>query len=133
MGGPLPLAVALLAVLALIGLTRMLGFVVRPALAGAGEAESLAHSIPGGFASVHTDLATDGAGALLRDASGRIAVIAPIGAHFLVRLNEGDWVVQEAPDGQLAITGGDFACRLALDGTARQWLGALNGPGSAAR
>lgn len=131
MGGPLPLAVALLAVLALIGLTRLLGFVARPALSGADEAHALAQSIPGGFIPVQTMVATDGDGALLRDAAGRIAVVAPIGAHFLVRLNEGNWTVRVSPEGQLAISGTDFACQLMLGVAAREWLEASTGIGSA--
>lgn len=133
MAGPLPLAVAVLAVLALIGLTRMMGFVARAALSEAGEAENLAQSLPGGFIPVQTLVATDGGGALLRDETGRIAVVAPIGAHFLVRLNEGDWVVQGHPNGRLSISGTDFVCRLALGSAARQWLTVLNGIGGATR
>lgn len=131
MEGPLPLAVALLAVIALIGLTRLLGFVARPSLSGADEAEALAQAIPGGFNSTHTDLATDGAGALMHDAEGRIALVAPIGTHFYVRLDQGDWVAEQASNGQLAITGRDFACRLAMDGNAARWAAALQGTGSA--
>ncbi len=133
MAGPLPLAVAVLAVLALIGLTWMMGFVARPVLTDAGEAESLVQSLPGGFIPVQTMVATDGAGAVLRDATGRMAVVAPIGAHFLVRLNEGDWVVQEHPNGQLSISGTDFVCRLALGSAARQWLTVINGIGEGTR
>jgi hypothetical protein len=133
LGGPLPLAVAFLAVLALIGFARLLCFADRTSLSGAGEAHGLAQSIPGGFIPIQTTEATDGAGALLRDATGRIAVVAPIGAHFFVRLNEGDWIVEESPAGQLSIFGKDFACQMALGSAAQQWLEAINGGGGAAR
>lgn len=132
MDGPLPLAVVFFAVLGLIGLTRALGFVARPVLSGPDEAHGLAQSISGGFIPVQTIVATDGGGALLRDGAGRIAIIAPIGAHFLVRLNDGSWIVRQAPDGQVAISGTDFACRLALGSAAQQWVNAVDGIGSPA-
>ncbi|MEO5707603.1 MAG: hypothetical protein ABIT10_10630 [Alteraurantiacibacter sp.] len=122
MDGPLPLAAALLAVVALIGLARVLGFVARPLLSGPGEAEELAQTLPGGFISCRTELVSDHSGALLRDASGRIAVVAPVGAHFLVRLYDGDWSVTQAPDGQILIAGADFSCRFRLDRGAQNWF-----------
>lgn len=126
MTGALSLALALFAVLALIGLARGLGFVARPSLAGPLEAEELAQTLPGGFIATFIELAIDGGGALLRDRSGRIALIAPIGAHFLVRLYESEWSVTQACDGQLAIVGSDFSCHLKFAAPVLQWLGAMD-------
>jgi hypothetical protein len=128
MDGPWQLALALPAVIALIALTRLLGFTARPVLAGFEEVRALVQSLPGGFAASRIDLAIDGGGALARDAAGRVAVVAPIGAHFLVRLNDGGWIARSAPGGQLAITGSDFACSLALDARAGDWLEAITNP-----
>lgn len=125
MGGPLPLAVALLAVMGLVGLVHLLGFGEDPSLAGTREAEEIAQTLPGGFVATETVLAKDGSGALLRDASGRIAVVAAIGSHFLARLLEYDWAVALADNGQLAIAGEDFSCRLSLDGSAPHWFKAM--------
>ncbi|TIX49365.1 hypothetical protein [Alteraurantiacibacter aquimixticola] len=76
----------ILAVLFLIGLARWLGFAGKPQLTDEAEAAALAASLPGGFAARDIALDCVGHGALLADADGRVAVIIPHGAHFMVRL-----------------------------------------------
>jgi len=125
MGGTLPLALSLLAVAALIGLARWLGFVKQGRLADFREAEELADSLPGGFRAVATVLDQSGAGALLRDAMGRIAVVAPKGAHFIIRLVAPGWRAQIIGADVIQLSGPDSACRLTIGPAASDWLDAV--------
>src|SRR5688572_17886213 len=131
MGGPLPLALTLLAVMGLIGLVHLAGFVAQPSLDGMTEAAELARGLPGGFVATEVALAEDGRGALLCDAQGRVAVVAPLGAHFVVRLRDQDWRVAREFPGQLSITGRDFSCSLRLGAREPPWLGAFPHSGAA--
>lgn len=125
MSGPVPLALSLVAVLALIGLTYALGFARRGTLSGSDHAFSLAQSLPGGFLPAEIILARDGCGAVLRDRDGRLAVIAPIGAHFLVRPVERGLHVRRSHSGAVAIQGRDFFAELDLGGDGDAWFALL--------
>ncbi len=131
MGGPLPLALALLAVMALVALTHWLGFTGAGRLAGPDEAASLAQSLPGGFTPSRITLAREGAGALLRDRQGRVAVIAPVGAHFLVRSQGPSWQVKRTTDVHLDLRGADFAAILDLGPETDHWFTVLAGSSGA--
>ncbi len=125
MSGPLPFALALLAVAALILLTRVLGFRRQGTLGGTEEAEALAQSLPGGFLPVRITIAHGGDGALLCDGAGRVAVVAAVGAHFLVRMADKSWAVHQVSDGRLAVAGGDFSCQLQLGNAHDEWFATL--------
>lgn len=125
MGGPLPLALALIAVLALIALAHGLGFTGSARLTGPDHAIALAQSLPGGFTPSQITLARDGSGALLRDAPGRVAIIAPVGVHFLARIATPGWQVQLTSDGRLDLRGEDFATSLDLGPEADHWFAVL--------
>lgn len=127
MSGPLPLAVALFAVLALVLLTYLLGFTQGARLAGPEHAATLAQSLRGGFAPCDIVIARDGGGALLHEREGRVAVIAAVGAHFVVRQAEPGWSVREAGAGYLAVDGGDFSAILDLGNDSRRWEAILAG------
>lgn len=128
MAGPLPLAVALLAVLGLVLLAHALGFSRRAVLTGPDEALALVQSLPGGFVPGDMILDRQGGGAVLRDRHGRIAVVAPVGVHFLARLADGSWHVAGGADGKVAIRGSDFSAQLDLGADGPRWLALLAGP-----
>lgn len=125
MSGPVPLALSLVAILALIGLAYLLGFNRRGTLAGPDHAVLLAQSLPGGFLPSSIILARDGGGALLRDQLGRLAVIAAVGAHFLIRPFEPGWLVRRSDGGALTIKGRDFSAELDLGGDGEAWFAIL--------
>ena len=127
MSGPLPLALALVAVLALIGLSRVLGFNRSGALGGADHATALVQNLPGGFAPHDILFAQDSRGALLRDIRGRVALVAPMGAHFLVREAEPGWQVLQGNAGRLIIRGSDFTVDINPGIAAASWLAILAG------
>lgn len=85
MNGLLPLLGAGLAVALLMLLAARLGFRGVPQLSCADEARQLATSLSGGFKAVELALDQKLHGALLSDHCGRVALIAPFGAHFLAR------------------------------------------------
>lgn len=82
----LQFAGSLAAVYFLIVLAWWLGFRGAPQLVDEAHARSLAHEVPGGFDAVAVALDRSGHAALLRDAAGRIALVAPAGAHFVAQL-----------------------------------------------
>lgn len=77
---------SLVAVAVLVLIAAKFGFTGAPALLDEEEARSLASEVPGGFDAERVTLDRSRSGALLRDASGRIALVAPAGAHFVARL-----------------------------------------------
>jgi len=81
----LQFAGSLAAVALLVFGAYRLGFVREARLAGEEEARDIAGLAPRGFEPVALALDRDGRGALLRDAAGRIVLLAPHGAHFVVR------------------------------------------------
>lgn len=123
--GPVPLALSLVAVLALIGLAHVLGFSRRGTLAGSDHASSLAQGLPGGFLPCEIILARDGSGAVLRDRDGRLAVITPIGAHFVVRPVEPGIELRRLHRGAVALRGRDFSAELDLGSDGEDWIGLL--------
>ena len=126
MAGLLPVVLALVAVLALVGLTRWLGFDRRGVLPGPQQASALAQTLPGGFRVAEVIVARDGRGALLRDAQDRIALVAPIGAHFLVRMAESGWHLRREGGDGLAISGKDFSTFLDLGPDCDPWHALLS-------
>lgn len=131
MGGPLPLALALSAVVALVALTHLLGFTRERRLESCEQAAGLAQCLHGGFSPIGIILAQDGRGALLRDREGRVAVIAPVGAHFLARILKPGVQVKRMADGRVDLRGLDFAATLDLRQDADHWFSVLTaGPGA---
>lgn len=126
MAGLLPVVLALFAVLALVGLTRWLGFSRPAVLAGPEQARALAQSLPGGFRVADVIVARDRRGALLRDAQDRLALVAPIGAHFLVRTAETGWHLAREDGGRLAISGKDFSTIIDLGPDCGTWHALLS-------
>ena len=125
MSGPLPLALALAAVLALILLTHRLGFSRGATLSSTDEAAELAQCLPGGFAPTEAVLAQDRRTALLRDEGGKVVLVAPVGAHFLVRPVEVGWAVRQSGAARLQIEGSDFVAELELGPACQHWLEAV--------
>ena len=126
MSGPLPLALALMAVLALVALTHWLGFRGTGKLTGRDHAIALAHALPGGFAPVEVAISRDACGALLRDASGRVAIIAPVGVHFIVRLPACPLAIRPLGEGLLEVRGEDFSATLELGEDSSRWQAILS-------
>ena len=77
---------SLAAVAFLVVLASRLGFTGSPRLADEAQARSLAQTVPGGFDAVAVALDQSARAALLRDAAGRIVLVAPSGAHYVARL-----------------------------------------------
>lgn len=125
MSGPMPLALALAAVLALILLTHWLGFSRGATLSSTDEAAELAQCLPGGFAPTEAVLAKDRRAALLRDELGKVVLVAPVGAHFLVRSVEVGWAIRQSDTARLQIEGSDFTAELSLGPACQHWLDAV--------
>ena len=117
-----PLLLAILSVMALVVLVRVLAPTHIPQLSSPAEAAMLADWLPGGFAVAACALDRAGHGAVLRDATGRMAVVAPLGAHFVVRLVD---TARAAGNGWLELRGGDMACQLDLGPEAAAWAQAI--------
>lgn len=107
----LQLGGSLLAVLALVLLTWMLGFRQVARLESEDEARELMRLAPGGFEPVTIALDRHGSGAIGRDAQGRLLILWPHGSQFVARALEPGESLQ-AEDGMLHIVG---ARRIALD------------------
>lgn len=115
-------AVALL----VMGVSR-LGFAREARLAGEEEAREIASHAPGGFVPVAIALDREGRGALLRDAGGRIVLLAPHGAHFIVQ-DLGEGAIVHLNGSRLAVTHGTASkARVTLDVSddARDWADRL--------
>lgn len=80
------LAASLLAVIALVFLTRLLGLGGEPRIRDADHARELADEALFGFEPVAIGLDKAGYGALLRDAEGRVLLLRRHGTHFAGRL-----------------------------------------------
>lgn len=116
------------AVAFLIVLAWKLGFSGRPELADQAHARALADEVPGGFEAVAVALDRTRCAALLRDASGRIVLIAPAGAHFVVRrLGPGSKAACEG--GRLTVSGSGVSASLDLGREAGDWAEAIAGLG----
>ncbi|HMO67692.1 MAG TPA: hypothetical protein PKD92_07415 [Novosphingobium sp.] len=77
---------SLLAVIALVVLTRVLGLGGEPRIRDADHARELANEALFGFEPVEIGLDKAGYGALLRDAAGRVLLLRRHGTHFAGRL-----------------------------------------------
>ena len=86
MPGPLFLAGAAVAVLVLIALSARFGHHGTATLDDEVEAREIADTLPGGFVARSAVLSADGTAALVRDGEGRVALVAPHGAHFVAHL-----------------------------------------------
>jgi hypothetical protein len=84
-GEVLQFGASLLAVLALVAFTWLLGFRQPARLSSADEARDLLRLAPGGFEPVDIALAADGAAAVARDAHGRLCALVPHGSRFVAR------------------------------------------------
>jgi hypothetical protein len=120
-------AASLAAVAGLVILARRLGFSGRPEPLDEEQARTLAAEVPGGFDAVRVTLDRAGTAALLHDAGGRIVLVVPAGAHFIVRLLS-PTVRADAADGRLTVHDGSLAAALDLGVETEDWammLGAL--------
>jgi hypothetical protein len=119
---------SLAAIAGLIWLAFRFGAQEAPTLLDESEACSIANELSGGFEGeeIAFDLARKGA--LLRDRAGRIALVAPCGAHFLSRLLSGRSSVLR--DGTcLIVRDGSLTATLDLGADAGDWERAINGLG----
>lgn len=130
MTGPLPMALALLALLVLVALAHRLGFSASGKLTGPDHAAALAQGLPGGFDPVEIILSRDSRGALLREANGRVAIVVPVGAHFFVRSAAEHWRVRMATSGRLEVRGGDLSAQLDLGDQSARWVAILDAAAS---
>jgi hypothetical protein len=130
MNALLPMIGAGIAVALLVLLAARLGFRDVPRLAGPNEASDIAASLPRGFVTADIGLDRDLRGALLADPRGRIAVIAPFGAHFIAR-ELAPHAVVERNDCVLHITINDLRLRLDLGDAAQAWQGRIAGASAA--
>lgn len=81
--GLVQFAGSLVAVSLLIWLAFRLGFSGRPSLNDEHDVRRLANEVTGGCIPVAILLACDRSAALVRDATGRIVLVSPKGAHFV--------------------------------------------------
>jgi hypothetical protein len=117
--GLLSLFGAGLAVLALIGLSAWLGFRGQQRLDGPEEAFDLAGELRG-FTPCRLALDRNGEAALVSDTRGRIALVAPHGAHFIAR-EIGPEARLGRKEGELSIAIGAMRVSLALGDEAVEW------------
>lgn len=108
MGGPVPLLLAALAVSGLVALAWAAGFRGDARLESEAEARELAASLPGGFAGKDVLLSADWRHALVSDARGRLALIAPHGANFTALLCTDATAEEEAGHLVLRLRGRTF-------------------------
>ncbi len=87
----------MLGVALLIWLTRALGFARAARLADAAQARRLAADALPGFHPADAVLSRDGAGALIADHDGRVALVRPLGDRFVVRLLCGGEAARAGP------------------------------------
>lgn len=112
------------AVAFLVVLAWKLGHAAPPELADETHARLLAEEVPGGFDAIAVALDRSRGAALLRDAAGRIVLIAPAGAHFVARrLGPGSRAACEGS--RLIVSGGGAAASLDLGGEAADWADAI--------
>lgn len=77
---------SLVAILALVLITFLLGFRQSARLSSQEEAYQLFRLAPGGFEPEQIGVDENGAAAVARDADGRLAVLVPHGNQFVFRL-----------------------------------------------
>jgi len=115
---------SLVAVAFLVILAWRLGFDGAPQLEGEAHARSFAHDVPGGFDPVDIAMDRSGHAALLRDAAGRLVLVAPAGAHFVARpLPPDTTVASEA--GRLVVSASGVSVSLELGQAADDWEQAI--------
>ena len=114
---------SLAAVAFLVLLAWRLGFAGSPRLEDEAHARSLAQEVPGGFDAVAVALDQSARAALLRDAAGRIVLVAPSGAHYVARLlAPGTTAIRDGES--LAVSARGFATNLNLE-SAGDWVRAI--------
>lgn len=123
MGGPLPLLLAALAVSGLVALAWAAGFRGNAQLENEAEARELAANLPGGFAGRDVLLSADRRHALVSEARGRLALIAPHGAHFTALLCTDATAEEEA--GHLVLRLRGRTCQIDAGERAGAWLNRL--------
>lgn len=104
----------------LIALAALYGHGGTAVLENEEEARAVADTLPGGFDAATCVLDANSEGALLRDEAGRIALVAPHGAHFVPHLfNTGDRarLIGE----RLEVTIGSRRYALRLGAVAEEW------------
>lgn len=115
---------SLAAVAFLVLLAWRLGFTGIPRLEDEAHARTLALDVPGGFEAVAVTLDRSGHAALLRDAAGRIVLVAPAGAHFIARLlAPGTAVTREGE--RLTVSAQRVSATLDLGRVADDWAEAI--------
>lgn len=115
---------SLAAISVLIWLAFRFGAQEAPTLRNEVEALAIANELPGGFASEEIAIDRARKGALLRDRDGRIALVAPCGAHFLSRLLSSHSSVRR--DGTcLVVRDGSIVAALDLGDDASNWERAI--------
>jgi hypothetical protein len=129
MNALLPMIGAGIAVALLVLLAAKLGFRGVPQLAGSAEARQIAASLRGGFDAADVVLDREKRGALLADTRGRVAVVAPFGAHFIAR-ELAPHAVIERHDFVLGITTDGLQVRLDLGDVAHAWQARLTAAGA---
>lgn len=77
--------------------------------------------LPGGFSVNRSVLDQNSRSALVLDAGGRVAIVAPVGDHYFARLADATWLTTIS-DGKLIITGPDFSAAFDAAGDAPGWL-----------
>ena len=117
---------SLAAVSLMIVLAWRLGFSGLPEIADEAEAVAVADGLHGGFRAVETLLDHGRHAALLRDASGRIAIVYPHGAHFVARLLDSS--ARAHREGEtLIVTAAGRTTKLELDAAkATDWAAAID-------
>lgn len=101
---------SLLAIAALVAIAWWLRLGGAPRISGEAEARELADSAVCGFEPAEIALDADGRGALLRDATGRIMLLAPHGIHFAARIL-GQETTARLDGGRLTVSAGERRLR----------------------
>ncbi|WP_305097389.1 hypothetical protein [Croceibacterium aestuarii] len=115
---------SLVAVASLTWLAFRFGFSGRPQFHDGAEAERLADEISGGFRPVATLLSASRSAALLRDEDDRLALVAPSGAHFVVRLLSPSSSIVRRSD-LLEVRDGKVTGEFSVDAEMLEWERAL--------
>lgn len=85
--GSLPVLVGIVvAVIAMVMLAGKFGFSAEPTAPDAAEIEALLEGLPGGFTCLLQASCLDSANLVALDERGRVALIAPHGAHHFVQM-----------------------------------------------
>ncbi|MBV7258411.1 hypothetical protein [Erythrobacter crassostreae] len=118
---------SLIAILAITGFAKLLRLGGKPTLSNEDEARRAATEVVDGYEASEVALDTNGAGALLRDASSQIMVIKPHGNQFAGRIltSQASVLVE---DGHTIISTGEarFGCVTLMLARPEPWVDAIN-------